>query len=800
MRGSVIATLGLFCLLAAGCSVTKYIPEGEYLYQGASIEVIAPDTVSTTELTAKLNAALRDRTNKKTPLIGYRKLWQYYRYQEKLATAEGKKLEKLEAKTDVGEEPIYYSESVSESVANLLENRAANTGFFDPEASFTRDTARNPPVITVKYDIAVRHPYFIDTVRHFWRDSSIASIIDSVSDNTLLPPDVQYDLDRVKGERSRWEQALREQGYYYSRADDFLFLADTVGGDHEVTMLAKLKDNIPPERLRPQFIRQINVYPNLDPADTLKRDRLPTFETGGLTIHCDECVLRPEIIDEAFAQQAGDRYDPDAHAKTLKRLANYKTFRYISMNYRKVPGSDSTLILDAFMQPLLRRRFEAEAGLTFNNANYVGPNLTVAYVNRNLLRGAELLRLEGDLDYAVFIGDQGTARVDRSASYGLKATLGVPRLWLPKRSKLIPRVITSGTTIQISAKFLNQSLNLGGFSTEIASQGLTGLAELLEKDQAATETLNLITGRLRYGYNWQRRITKKHELFPISIHFQDPVVSNEEVLTLARSQGLAGTSTSSTQGSASRYDRMLVFSPGYTLTFDSRLRRLTQHSFFFQQYLSMNWNNVFPVGRNLENSDPFTSLYPQVETDFRYYLTFSKSTQLATRLHGGVAFPISDRAVVPFFDLYTIGGPNSLRGFAPLQLGPGKTVPIQNNQLTSGGFGNLILESSVELRQRVNSLIELAAFIDVGNIWTYKTELEPLDTDFRRNNFIDELAMNYGFGVRLDLQFLILRLDLAKPFQVPYENAADGLQIPQANFITIPEKNWNFVLAFGYPF
>ncbi|MEL7162865.1 MAG: BamA/TamA family outer membrane protein, partial [Bacteroidota bacterium] len=173
----------------------------------------------------------------------------------------------------------------------------------------------------------------------------------------------------------------------------------------------------------------------------------------------------------------------------------------------------------------------------------------------------------------------------------------------------------------------------------------------------------------------------------------------------------------------------------------------------------------------------------------------------ATRFHGGVAFPLfSDRAVVPYFDLFTIGGPNSLRGFAPRQLGPGRTVPFANNLLSFGGFGNLLLEASVEYRFRMNPLIELAVFADAGNIWTYKTELEELETDFRTDAFAGDIALNAGIGVRFDLQFLIFRIDLAQPLVVPYAEAAEQLVIPRADARTVPEDNLRLVVAFGYPF
>lgn len=786
----------LLTLTAMGCNVTKFLPEGKYLYQGASLEIESPDSVSTDAVQAKLAATLDQTTNSKIPLIGYRGVWRYYKFEEKKQKNPDKYAD--EPNEIKGEEPIFYDESTVEGISNLLENRAANNGYFTHSATHTVDTSREDREISVAYTITVGAPYLLDTVLYAIRDTAIAAIVDSIRPESYLQHRDRYNLDALKAERNRWQQAMKEAGYYYASNADFLFLADTVSGDHRVKMLAKLKTEIPREHLVKQRITRINVYPDFDVADTSDRYRLPVTEVGGLNVYCADCPLRPKILDEAFAMGAGDLYSPTDYRRSLSRLAGYNTFRYISMDFEEVPGSDTTLILNAFMEPQLRRRIDGEFGVTYNSARYIGPNVRLGYTNRNLLRGAELLQITGDFSYAVFLGSTDEIRVPTSGTYDLNASLTVPRLWLPKRRKLIPRVMTSGTVMSVGAKLEQLSLTLSGFAPEISREGLGGLAEKVENDPDASERVSLLQLRAQYGYTWQRRVKKSHLLNPFAVRFQNPVISDDEVLVIARNLGLAPGDDSELQ--TSRFDRMLVFSPNYTLTYDTRLDGEDAHNIFWQQYISMNFNNIFPVGPGTEEAERVTSLYPQLETDFRYYWRFSQPTSLNFRVHGGIAFPFSDRAIVPYFDLYSIGGPNSLRGFIPRELGPGRTAPRNNNLLTLGGFGNLLLEGSVELRHKVSSLIELAAFYDVGNIWTYKTELEPLDTDFRQTDFINELAMNYGLGARFDLTFLIFRVDIAVPLQIPYEETVAGFGVPQMFLGDEPDFSPRLVVAFGYPF
>ncbi len=782
---------------AMGCNVTQFLPPGEYLYRGASVEVTAPDSVATDELDLALTAALNQNTNQKIPLIGYRNIWRYYKFEEK----KRKKPEKYadDPEQTKGEEPIFYDQALAEGVNTLLVNRAANIGYFTSESSHTVDTIEKNREVSLDYTVQVGAPYFIDTVSHYWTDTSVAHVLDSVNDATLIREGDRYNLDAIKAERQRWQQALKNEGYFYANANDFLFLADTVQGEEEVTMLAKLKNDVPKDHLLPQRVVEVNVYPNVDVTDTVGRGRMHVTEAGGLKIHCDDCPLRPKILDEGFAVEEGLLYSPDRHRRTLQRLASYNTFRYISLDYKEVPGSDSTLILNAYMEPQPRRRIDAELGLTYNSARYVGPNVRVAYTNRNLLRGAELFKLEGDFSYVVFLGNQDEIRVPRSGIYGLTATLNIPRLWLPYRRKIVPHLITSGTVISLGAKLESLSLTLSKFRQEIRDLGLTDLRQTLETDPMTTENVSLLQIRAEYGYTWQREIKTTHAFNPLSVRIQDPVIRDAGVLQLANSLGINGSSDNSATA-ASRFDRMIVYSPNYTLTYDTRLDGEDTNNFFWQQYLSMNFNNIFPLTADNTRGDRIQSIYPQVETDLRYYHNFTQATQLAMRIHGGVAYPLTERAIVPYFDLYSIGGPNSLRGFAPRQLGPGRTAPQNNNLLTLGGYGNLLLESSVEIRHKVTSLIGLAAFVDAGNVWTYKTEAEPLDTDLRTTAFINELGIDYGIGFRFDLTFLIFRIDLAKPFQIPYESAVADFQIPQS-FVGDPvDRSIRLVIGFGYPF
>ena len=78
---------------------------------------------------------------------------------------------------------------------------------------------------------------------------------------------------------------------------------------------------------------------------------------------------------------------------------------------------------------------------------------------------------------------------------------------------------------------------------------------------------------------------------------------------------------------------------------------------------------------------------------------------------------------------------------------------------------------------------------------------------FQFNSFLKELAVGAGVGLRIDVQFFVIRLDAAYPLRYPYENVE--FTLPNAND---PDKPFTYKkqqadinaiklnIAIGYPF
>jgi hypothetical protein len=135
---------------------------------------------------------------------------------------------------------------------------------------------------------------------------------------------------------------------------------------------------------------------------------------------------------------------------------------------------------------------------------------------------------------------------------------------------------------------------------------------------------------------------------------------------------------------------------------------------------------------------------------------------LHARAYAGAAVSTIDGSAVPFEKQFYVGGPNSMRGWRALGLGPGR-----NAEETLGVRGDIRLELNLEGRHYVNDWIQVAAFVDAGNIWMTHPEEGRPDVEFTANRVLDDFGVAAGGGIRLDFGYFLLRCDAGRPIRNP---------------------------------
>ena len=174
-------------------------------------------------------------------------------------------------------------------------------------------------------------------------------------------------------------------------------------------------------------------------------------------------------------------------------------------------------------------------------------------------------------------------------------------------------------------------------------------------------------------------------------------------------------------------------------------------------------NGIFNFKKNSTGQSTFLDIayaqYAKFDVSYTRLLTVSDVSQLA--LHGsmGIAYPYGNSRVLPFEKRYFSGGANSVRGWSVRELGPGKFKGTDGRIDFINQTGDMKLDLNAELRTHLIWKFDGALFVDAGNIWTLRTYAEQPGGEFKFNTFFEQLAVGYGAGLRLNLDYFILRLD-----------------------------------------
>ena len=138
-------------------------------------------------------------------------------------------------------------------------------------------------------------------------------------------------------------------------------------------------------------------------------------------------------------------------------------------------------------------------------------------------------------------------------------------------------------------------------------------------------------------------------------------------------------------------------------------------------------------------------------------LNASGSTVIAGRLRLGSIVGGSIPAV-PSQDRFFAGGGGSVRGYEFQGVGP-----HYPDGTPKGGLS--LVEASVELRQKIRGPIGAVAFIDAGSVGSTPTP------EFKR------VSPAVGFGLRYDLGFAPVRVDIAVPLQKVTTSSSSSFQL-----------------------
>jgi outer membrane protein insertion porin family len=761
----------LFALIT-GCTGTGHLQEGEYLYSGAKIHISKADkNWSTKALKSDLKkAVILPRPNKK--ILWMRpKLVIYNAFKNRRPKSIGNYIS-----NQFGEAPVLFEAKIADRQQELLKERAANDGFFKTAITSTEKVRKH--TVRIQHDILVKNPQEqIDQIVYPADSSTLTHIIAALRPQSLLHTSQFYHLEELLAERQRLSDTLRNHGWYFFSPDNLLFQADTLHPPGDINLTLLVKKEVSGQERRQYRLASITVYPDYDLAKQ-SAAALRAFDTmrmGCVNYVYHQLTVKPEILQQQIFLRCGAYYSNNDYQTTIYRLLNLNVYKFINIRFDVSPLSDSLLDAKIYLTPYRPERVEATLSGVFSPSYYHGLRAGAAYTHRNIFRGAEALRLA--FNGAYLRTDKSNFNFQDFVVSDVSARLALPRfLFLSNRQSL------AFSSTQFSLRH-----ETNWFQYNLPELGQFRLSYQRIEAQA--------------GYLWKknRKGSVVQEVNPVGLGLQYSTISNK-----GTRQKLISEIPSDTTGTSISLLTFVEYKPNYTFTLDQRLepaRRLTR---FFRQRFAGQWSG-YNRSRYLPADYQLTSpLNLFVESDYRQYQKTNARNVLAMRLAIGAGIPLRRNGNIALLDRFVIGGASSVRAFAPRTIGPGGQPRDTTTGVLSVGryTGNMLIESSLEYRVPIGRFPELAFFLDAGNIWLTSGPDATAVSTFRLNRFYRELAVGTGVGLRVNLGFFVLRLDVAVPLAKPYLTVGDRWVVRDIRLTNgywrKENLNWNF--SFGYPF
>lgn len=769
--------LFLVILFFASCSVTKYIPEGQYLLDQISLKTDS-NIISKTNLLGFIRQKPND------PKLG---LMIY-----NMVDNDSSWFKKIIRK--IGTPPVIFSQKSLTQSLNEMAIEMKNRGYLNAYVHAVLDTTGQK--ISVDYHIHEGIPYRIrnygirlpnenmnnlaagirmDSNRSDSTRSSngqnrrrriIRNNLFSGNRNTLLQPGTIFDMTALEQERTRVSNRLRNSGYYLSTIDNLHYWADTALRSNETDLTLILKDTTQTQVFS---IEKVTVFSGYDFMNSENYTIVDSVTRNGIDIYYDKLrFLRPNVIADKILIRPGGLFRERAVESTYNLFQSLNNMGRVDIKFKEGNYPDSALLdCEIYLTPGEMHSIQTSLNGT-NKAGDLGISADINYGNLNLFNGSELFNIRLNGAYEFVNEEEGDELNHNFYEFGITPSLTFFKFHFPFLSDYMKDRYNSQTQYSLGFNIQQRpqyTRNFFNFNWQFQWSG---------RNNIVTHTVNLLN--VNYvAIPWK------------SADFQDRL---NEVDPLTRYS----------------YENIFTAGSGYSLIYtNANLRQIRQHLYTVRFSAESSGNllkGIFSLSKATKSengqyelfNNPFAQ-YLKGDIDFSETFRLNETGSVAFHTAFGLAYPSGNSKILPFEKRYYAGGPNSVRGWQTRYLGPGSFNPEEINSMVFH-VGDIHFILSAEYRYKIVGWLEPAVFVDCGNIWTIKDYLNQPGGLFRWNSFYKEMAVGTGVGLRFDLSFLILRFDVGTRVYDPAK--------PEGNRYVFLKRNfWNnsaMHIAIGYPF
>lgn len=730
--------LAMLMVLLASCSVQRYVPEGEYLLESVQIKSLDKKLEK-----AQFQGYIQQHPNSRWFNVLPVPMMPYMLSGVDTTRRYNRFMHKI------GQPPVIYNAHKAEQTRLDIEAAVRNMGYLKAEVDLAQKSKGKKTKIT--YEIHAGERFHVGMLNRYVANDTIAQILTTNDKNSPMKLGMPFDVNQLDQERSRVSNLLRNHGYYRFNKDNIHFKVDTTGGCQNV----RLAEWIETQGQRTYRVGNVNYL-----TDSL---------FGHSSVRLNALKAKTHLISDSLLRERDIQ-------NTYSALSAMGAI--MSSNIQLTPTPQDSTVMDAtvVVSTVKPHSFAFEIEGT-NSAGDLGAAVSLGYQNRNLMRGSELLNMKIRGAYEAIHGLSGYEDQDY-IEYGAEASLTFPDLKVPFLSRNVRRRMVG--TSEVSLMYGSQ-------------------------DRPEFHR-RVVTGAWRYRWHTDgRRRQHRIDLMDLNYVFM-PWISNTFRKDYLENE--------STRNAVLRYnyENLFIMKFGYQMNLSNQSLSSSTGSYGTNAWsLRLNMEcagnllyGITNIFRTAKNSDGYYSVfniayaqYAKGDLDFTKSFALNSDNSLAIHIGLGLAYPYGNSTVLPYEKRYFSGGANSVRGWSVRELGPGTFRGSDGRVDFIRQTGDIKLDMNLEYRTHLFWLVDGAAFIDAGNIWTLRNYVEQPGGQFRFNRFWREIAVAYGLGIRLNFNYFILRLDGGmKAVNPAFTDSKRHYPIIHPNF----KRDFALHFAVGLPF
>ncbi|MDA9106598.1 BamA/TamA family outer membrane protein [Flavobacteriaceae bacterium] len=656
-----------------------------------------------------------------------------------------------------------------------------NNGYFNSEIKTKiLIDQKNNNYGKVVYNINLGSQYYLDSIKTNIESKVLDSIFKKNKSYSFLKKNNPFNTLDFESERNRLNKLFKNSGVYNFQINSISFelKMDTTAIDLSIPVTINILDNKTKNDLsnykleyKLHYIKKINVYTN--GVEKFKNNDLKKFISyGGINIYSNgDLRYKRENLAKLILIKKDSLYSDLIRSKTINQLNNFENFQYPSISYNYLNNSNSELEANILLVP--KKKFSLGFGIDLKHSNIedIGLAFQSSLTSRNVFKGGEKLEFTSR-------GTIGKSANTTISEFGVDIRFKFPRFFSPFKFENLKKKPTTyigiGTSKQTNIGLDRQSFKFDinyDWNNEKNKKINVGLVNIeLVNNKNSVNYFNIYSN----SFNTINSIAIKNNAN--SSYFNS---SNKLIIPTGIDSFINEVTSKSFLINNEDYNNVSYI--------NDRRNRLTSNNLIIGSSLSISNNNRKSIyDKNfsqtifkLELAGTFTDFlanqfnadldqfgdnkilgltYSQyIKTEFSYTNNWliNSNSLIAFRGYFGIAVPFGNSNSIPFSKSFFAGGSNDNRAWEVYRLGPGSSgAKSEFNE------ANMKIAMSIEYRFNLIGKLDGALFTDLGNIWNVFDSTNDPKRTFEGLRDLNELAIGSGFGMRYNLGYFVIRLDM----------------------------------------